>query len=295
VPGRFEKRLTSKRREAFFLDPASVRPMQRVSALFAVFSFVVLAGTASFAQDPPKDEKAGIRGRVIVEPELLAATERAIDDVRAEALRTSAHARRPRGRRLQPMMAAIPDLAVVVQGEDVRTEVPPPKTLVVEGMRFVPGQVLLTRPGAIAIENREQVPVTITGKEGVLATIPPGETKQVNLGADKDDQVLSIKEMPFARAVARVLERGLAVPFDANGDVPFIPLVEGEYDLSFWLGSQLLFGPTPFSVKRNGLSYIDATISANTVVTLAVKDASVQVAFPVAPIRTPPPAGDIEP
>jgi hypothetical protein len=57
-----------------------------------------------------------------------------------------------------------------------------------------------------------------------------------------------------------------------------------------------LFGPTPFSVKRNGLSYIDATISANTVVTVAVKDASVQVAVPVAPIQTPPtpPAGDSE-
>ena len=55
-----------------------MRPMHRVSAVFSVFSVVVLAATASFAQDPPKEEKAGIRGRVIVEPELLAATEWAV-------------------------------------------------------------------------------------------------------------------------------------------------------------------------------------------------------------------------
>jgi hypothetical protein len=268
-----------------------VRPMYRVSAAFAAFSFVLLVpfmAPPAHAQEPVRQEKAGIRGRVVVEPELLAATERPVDAIRAEALETSAHVRRPRGRRLLPMMAAMPDLAVVIQGEDVRVDSPSPKTVVIEGMRFVPGQVLLTRPGAIAIENRQAQTLTVMGKSGALATIAAGETKQVALSSDKEDQVLSLKELPFARAVAKVLDRGLAVPFDANGDMPFTPLVEGEYSISFWMGSELLYGPTPFQVKRNRTSYIDATISANSVVTVAVKDASMFVAVPVAQPVVPP-------
>ena len=265
--------------------------MYRVSAAFAALSSLLLVAfmaQPSHAQESGRQEKAGIRGRVVVEPELLAATERPIDVIRAEALETSAHVRRPRGRRLLPMMAAMPDLAVVIQGEDVRVDSPSPKTIVIEGMRFVPGQVLLTRPGSIAVENRQGQALTVMGKSGVLATIAAGETKQVALSSDKDDQVLFLKEMPFARAVAKVLDRGLAVPFDANGEMPFTSLVEGEYSISFWMGSEILYGPTLFQVKRNHTSYIDATISANSVVTVAVKDASMFVAVPVAQPVLPP-------
>jgi hypothetical protein len=95
--------------------------------------------------------------------------------------------------------------------------------------------------------------------------------------------------MPYVRGQARVLERGLALPIADNGDLPFTALVEGEYSVSFWLGTERLYQPTPFQHARNGLEYIDATVSANRVVTVAIKDASLQVAVPVAPIRTPPP------
>ena len=65
--------------------------MYRVSAAFAALSFLLLVSfmaQPSHAQESGRQEKAGIRGRVVVEPELLAATERPVDAIRAEALET---------------------------------------------------------------------------------------------------------------------------------------------------------------------------------------------------------------
>jgi hypothetical protein len=248
--------------------------------------FFVLVGTVSFAQEPNKDKESGIRGRVVVEPELLAATEGAVDEVVAAALRTPSYVRRPRGRRVHPVVASLPELQVVLQGEDTRADNAPPKTVVFEGHRFTPPQTLLTRPGPLAVENRHKTPITFTiGAE--TTTIGPGETKQLQLAVDK--HVLTPKEFPYAKGQVTVLERGIALPVDDNGDIAFTQLVEGEYNVTVWLGTSLLYQPTPFRLPRGGLSFIDATVSANRVVTVAIKDASLQVAVPVAPIRPPPP------
>ncbi len=250
------------------------------------FLFLVLVGTATFAQEPGKDKESGIRGRVVVEPELLAATEGPVDEVIAAALRTPSYARRPRGRRVHPVVASLPSLQVVLQGEDLRADGAPPKTVVFEGHRFTPPQTLMTRPGALAIENKHATPISFTiGAD--TTTIAPGETKQVTLLAGT--HVLSPKEFPYAKGQVQVLERGVVLPFDDNGDIAFMQLVEGEYNVTVWLGTELLYQPTPFRLPRGGLSYIDATVSANRVVTVAIRDASLQVAVPVAPIRPPPP------
>jgi hypothetical protein len=260
----------------------------RKVALAGLLVFVVADAATAQAPTP---QQAGLRGRVAIDVELLATAEWPLDATRLEALKTVGHVRRPRGRRLTPALGAIPDLAVVVEGEDVRGEAPPPKTVVFEGMRFSPGQALLTRPGNIAIENRQGQPLTVVDAKGqVLVTLAPGETKQAAL--TPGDHVISTKEFAFAKGVLKVLERGLALPIN-DGEVPFTPVVEGDYQLTFWLGSELLHGPTAFKIARNGLYFIDATISANTVVTVAVKDATVQVAIPVGqqPPR-PPPEGE---
>lgn len=246
----------------------------------------VLSATVH-AQDPAQNKQGGVRGRVVVEPALLAATEGPLPEALAAALRTTSYVKRPRGRPVARMMGPMPDLQVVIEGEEIRAEAGAPKTIVIEGYRFTPADVLLTRPGPVAIENKQASPVTVLQDKVVVDTIAPGETKQVTLAAG--EHLLSVREMPFALCSTRVLERGMVLPLDDNGDVPFVPLVDGEYSVSFWLGTERLFQPTAFALARNGLNFIDATVSANRVVTVAIKDASLQVAVPVAPIRQAPP------
>jgi hypothetical protein len=265
--------------------------MRSVGVIAGLVSSVLFAGGAR-AQDPPANKESGVRGRVVVEPALLAATEGPLDAGTVEALRTTSLVRRPLGRVQRGMMGPMPDLQVVIEGEDLRVESAPPRTLVFEGYRFSPSQVLLTRPGAIAVENRHATPITVMKGSEVAATIAPKETAQVSLAAG--EHVLSVREMPYARGQARVLERGMALPMSDNGDLPFTALVEGEYSVSFWLGTERLYQPTPFQHTRNGLEYIDATVSANRVVTVAIKDASLQVAVPVAPVRAPSPVPEPE-
>lgn len=271
----------------------TVRAMRRFRLGASTFFFVVLVGSAVFAQEPPPAAReAGVRGRIIVAPELQAATELPVDKARAESMRTPAHVRRPRGRKILPMMEPVPELSIVVEGEDVRADNAPPKTIVLEAMRFVPGQVLLTRPGPLAVENRQGQPITILDGDKPLDTIPVGETRQVTLTAGA--HTLSMRELPYARASVKVLERGRVLPLDANGDIPFVAFVEGDYQLSFWLGVGELHR-RDFSIARNGLDYIDGTVSGNTVVDVSIKDVADRIAAPMPAPPPPPPAPEAPP
>jgi hypothetical protein len=241
---------------------------------------VVCACGGALAQGvPPKD--AGVRGRVVVEPALHHAKTGPLDRVTAEALRTPAQVRRPAGRALHPMVGPLPELKIVLEGEDLRAEPASPSTLVLEGHRFVPPQVLLTRPGAVAIENRHATALTVVRDGAASVKIGPGETVQISLQAG--EHMLTVREMPYARGHARVLERGLALRLEDNGDLRFTPLPEGDYSVSFWLGSERLFQPTAFRHNRNSVEFIEATVSANRVVTVTIKDATVQVVAPSVP------------
>ena len=252
--------------------------MLRVTETLALVAFTLLVGTSLLAQAPPSEKARGVRGRVVVAPELLAATEWPVDASRAGALRTPANARRGQGRKLQPMTEALPDIAVVVEGDDVRADSQPPKTLVIEGMRFVPGQALLARPGPIAIENKQGIAVTIVdGNRRVLKELGVGETAQITLPEGLNQ--LAMKELPYAAASVRVLSRGRFLTIDDAGELAQVPLSGGDYTLSFYLGANEL-RRQPLQVPENGQLFIDATISANTVVDVSVKDASVQLAVP---------------
>ncbi|MBM4283434.1 MAG: hypothetical protein FJ137_22715 [Deltaproteobacteria bacterium] len=238
---------------------------------------LLVAAFASWSAlaDPPSE--VGLRGRLVVAPELLAAKEWAVDDRRAEALRTPANVRRPRGRPIAAMTEARPELTVVVIGEDLR-DAPAERRLVVDGMRFLPGQLLVPRVGDVIIENKQSVEITVLDGKTALQKIPAGTTGTVTLTAGMHE--LSMRELPYAHASVRVLEHAKVLPFAADGSLPLVDVPSGEYTLAFFLGAAEL-RTQKLTVTPNTLLFIDATVSANTVVDVTVKDASVQIAIPV--------------
>jgi hypothetical protein len=234
--------------------------------------------------DPPKE--VGVRGRLVVAAELASAKVWPVDEERAKLLRSPANIRRLRGRVPLPLKEPMPALAVVVEGEDVRAVPSPERRLVVEGMRFSPGQALLPRAGSIVIENQHDTFVTVVDTRVVggktetnaLATIAAGAKESVELG--DGEHTLGLKELPYARANVRVLRQGRILPVNADGTIPYVDLASGDYSLAFFLGAAEL-RREPLTIAPNGLVFIDATVSANTVVDVTQKDANLQVAVPV--------------
>ncbi len=244
---------------------------------FALSILAVALGAVPVSADPARE--TGIRGRLVVSPELLAAKEWPVDKVRAEALRTPANVRRARGRPVKPMTEARPPISVVVDSEDLRNEPLPPLGVVVEGMRFTPGQLLLPHPGSITVENRQGQSVTIVDQSGKeLGTIEAGAKAPVSLGAGKHE--LSMKELPYARASVTVLAHAKLLPVGADGSIPLVEVPGGDYELAFYLGAAEL-RTQKLTLPDAGLLFIDATLSENTVVDVTIKDASVQIAIPV--------------
>ena len=267
-----------------------MRPMLRPSFTLALAALTVVLGAGLFdpalAQSVPTDRQKSVRGRVVVSPELLAATEWPVDAARAAALRTPANTRRPQGRKLHHITESTPAISIVIEGDDVRPDNLPPKTLVVEGMRFVPGQALLTRPGPIAIENRQGIPLSVVdASKRVLKTLAVGETAQVSL--PEGVNVLVLKELPYAAATVRVLKRGRFLSIDDSGELSPVDLTGGDYYLSFYLGANQL-RREKMTIPENGQRFIDATISENTVVDVSIKDAAIQIAIPLTTDDIPP-------
>ncbi len=258
----------------------------RVSSFLSATASTLIAATALFVPptlaqpEPTQEAQRGIRGRVIVAPELLGATEWPVDATRAAALRTPANVRRGQGRKLQPMTESLPDIAVILEGPNVRPDNLPPRTLVIQGMRFSPGQALLARPGPIAVENKQGIAVTLVDEKGnTLKALGVDETAQISL--PEGQHVIAMKELPYAVATVKVLPRGRVISFnDETGDIPLVPIDPDDYTLSFYLGANELFRKA-LSMPDKGVLFIDATISQNTVVDVTIKDASVQIAVPV--------------
>jgi len=259
----------------------------RRSKFVASVAFAALAALASQGAlaDPPRE--TGLRGRLVIAREILAAKEWPVDAGRAKALRTPANVRRHRGRAAVPLMEPIPAISVVVEGEDVRADAPPTRKITLEGMRFSPGQALLPRSGPLTIENKQGVTLTIldtrTSSDNqtetkAVATIAPGATEDIVL-LDGDHQ-LSMKELPYARATVKVLRQGKLLPVADDGTIPLVDLPGGDYSLAFFLGAAEL-RREPMKIAANGLVFIDATISANTVVDVVQRDATLQIAVPV--------------
>ena len=256
----------------------------------AAAAAILLLAAAAGAQEAPPDKQRGVRGRVIVAPELWRADTWPITGVREAALRSGAIVRRPVGRALKPLVEHAPPLTVMLEGGGLRQESPETPTLKVTGMRFVPGSIVVPRAVVARVQNGEAVPITIIGGDCGPVKIAPGETGDVSLKPptpSADGTVapveLSVAEWPFAKALARVLPSGRTLPVK-DGEVPLQDIPGGEYTLTFFLGAEPI-RQQPLTVPERGVVFIDATVSAKGAVDVSIKDSAV---VPVAPVLPPP-------
>jgi hypothetical protein len=240
---------------------------------------LVIALSASVRAQPqrvPLDQEQGVRGRVVIAPELLS-TPVPLSPERERRLRGTAIVRRPMGRKLQLLAEPPSAFVVMLEGEGLRggDNVAQP-LLIVQGMRFSPGGLVIPRPTRLQIENKQSMAVTILAGARPTRPIAPGEIGEIELAAGQ--HLLTIKELPFASADVRVLERGRALPLN-DDEIPLTDIPGGTYDLTFFFGAEPL-RIQPIIVPDTSLVFIDATVSALKVVEVSVKDASMRVAVP---------------
>lgn len=248
-----------------------------------------LTGSEASAQEEPIEREQGVRGRVVVAPE-LPTTPWPLSEEREAALKTAALVRR--SVRLASRISEPPGpLVVMLEGDGIKQDRLDVPKLVLEGMRFTPGGIVVPRVVPVPVENKMQTPVTlIDGNGSVLAQVGPGQTVEVALNAGTT--IMRVKEMPFATTSVRVLERGRVLPVE-SGDIPLTDIPGGLYMLSFFLGSEPL-RVQELTVPDESLVFIDATVSQKGVVDISIKDASQREAVrpsgvPKEPAPAPPP------
>lgn len=236
--------------------------------------FVAIATTLARADVVVDKQQRGVRGRVVVAPELFT-TPVPVTGERERLLRTPAIVRRALGRPVRPIVEPAPALTVMLEGE-FRQLPAESQNIRLEGMRFLPGTLVLPRAMSIQVENRQAQTATIVEGNVALASIPPGGT--VDIPLKTGEHLLSVKELGFATASVRVLDHGHVLPVQ-NGEIPLVDIAGGEYTLTFFLGAEPL-RIQPLVVPEGGLLYMDASVSALRVVEVSVKDASMRFALP---------------
>lgn len=263
--------------------PVPAFPAFAAFAAFAVFgAFAVLVPFAARAQDVPLEKQKGVRGRVVVAPELLS-TPVPIEGERERLLRGTALVRRPMGRKPLPLVENPGDLVVMLEGEGLpKPEGATLPKLVFSSMRFTPGSIVTARPTRVQIENKQGTPITVESATAAGAAkssgpIAPGATGEIDLAAG--DHLVTVKELPFASASVRVLDKGRPLPLTAEGEIPLVDIPGGGYQLTFFLGAEPL-RIQPINVPDRELVFIDATVSALKVVEVSIKDASMRIAVP---------------
>lgn len=257
---------------------------QRSLLLAALLLACALGETQSaHAQTPDANlGRSGVRGRLVIAPELSEAERWPISQERLDGSRGAYRVRRPSGATAQiPAMEPAPELMVVLEG--VRAKKASDRLLVVERQRFVPGQILVPLPSKLVVENKQPSEITIVTDEGnELVTIPPGEKRPVDV--DEGVQRLRVKEFGYATATVRTLPKAQVLPVTDKGFIAPTPLPGAEYRLAFYHGAEPLL-VRPLKVPADSYIAIDASISKNRVVTVSIKDGDLQVLMPRAPRR----------
>jgi hypothetical protein len=250
----------------------------------AIVGLVVVALAQAPAARAAEKMDPGVRGKLTLAPE-LSTSEWPMSAEEEKARRAPARVRRPTGRaELTPLAEPTPELLVVLEGARPGDQVLPRK-LVVQGHRFVPGQLLLPKAGDVTIENKMGRKITIIDAQGrALVALEPGESKAAPLA--EGTATLAVEELPYARATVRVLERAKVLPVGKNGEIDFVPVDAGDYKLVVYHGAEAVY-QQPFQLPEDKVFFVDATVSAKAVVTIAVKDATVRIAVPQ---NTPPPS-----
>jgi hypothetical protein len=247
-----------------------------------VLCLALLAGQAS-AQVALRREE-GIRGKVVIAPELLKSTTRVVDAARAATLRTPARLRWPSGRTLAPVTEPRGEILVVLNGRDAPREARTPPTVVARGMQFFPSQVLLPRAGEFLLKNEQKSALVVMFEDAerkanvdTRVSIAPGEIGRIP--APEGNWQLVVEDTPSQRVAVTVLHDGRVLKMADNGDVAFIEVPGGDYTLSVYVGSTVL-SQKPLTIPERGLMYFEATV------TEAATD-------PVAWVTTPMPARDL--
>lgn len=252
---------------------------QPTSTLRATLTLCCL--TTTFATSAAAEAgaiKSGVRGRVIVAPELSSATHWPARDEIVARVTAGARVRRPSGHAApQPLLLERLPLVIVLEGVRHQQAVPPTE-LRVEGQRFVPAEVVLPRPGRLRLTNAHRTQATVRDSAGaVIAALPPGESAEIDL--DVGEHTLTLTEYPFARAQVRALGPSRVLTVTRTGDIPAVPVDEGDYQLAFYEGARALQVQT-LQVPASRYVAIDGSVSANGVVTVSVKEGDLQVAAP---------------
>ncbi|HEY4222492.1 MAG TPA: hypothetical protein VGO62_14150 [Myxococcota bacterium] len=249
--------------------------MTRLCAPLCV-AIALASASAVAADEVPLDKQKGVRGRVVIAPELLT-TPVKLTGPREKALRGTALIRRPLGRPIAPLVEPPPALVVMLEGDGIRDENPEQQKVKIEGQRFLPSSLVMARVANLHVENHQKEDLTlIDDKGGVLGKIPAGGAIDAPLRAGEHE--LSLAEMPYATASVRVLERGRVLPLK-DGEIPLVEISGGEYQLTFFFGAEPL-RIQPLPIPEQGLVFIDATVSALKVVEVSLKDASMRIAVP---------------
>lgn len=275
------------------MNVAKLSDSDRRPPLFgAVLLLACALGDADgvLAQTPDANlGRSGVRGRLVIAPELSDAERWPISQERLDGSRGAYRVRRPSGATANiAAMEPAPELMVVLEG--VRAKKAPERVLVVERQRFVPGQILVPLPSKLVVENKQPGEITIVTEEGVeLVTIPAGAKRTVDV--DEGVQRLRVKEFGYATATVRTLPKAQVLPVTEKGFIAPTPLPGAEYRLAFYHGAEPLL-VRPLKVPADSYIAIDASISKNRVVTVSIKDGDLQVLMPRVPRRTlprPPP------
>ena len=235
------------------------------------------AGLAKRKKRAP-DGRRGVRARIVVSSELMEARNWPVREERGDALQGVHRIRRPHGPAgITPMEEPRLPLRVVLEG--ARAKSPSRQRISVDGMRFVPAEVVITKGTELEITNRETRFITIDReKGGELAIIEKGKSEQAKL--PKGEHILKLRSFPFAKAKVKVLPEATFLEWDEEGEVDLLDVKPGKYQLAFYLGAHAL-RVQEIEVPEEGVIAIDATVSANGVVTVSLKDGDLQV--PVRP------------
>lgn len=227
--------------------------------------------------------KSGVRGRVIIARELAQATVQPVLAGEKAWYQTQANVRRASGRGVKATLTEpVPELLIVIEGvKPANAEV---RAVRFQGLRFVPSSLLVPKPARLKVYNDEAFPIEV-GAADVTEKIEPGGSAFLELPAGRFD--LRVLNQSFARGDVNVLETATVLPVKGDGLIDPVPVEPGEYQLGFYWGATPLQVQS-ISIATNAMVAIDASISANRVVTVSVKDGSLQAIGQ--PNQPPPPA-----
>lgn len=226
------------------------------------------------AKKRASEARRGVRARIVVSSELMEATDWPVREERADELQGVHRIRRPLGPAgITPMREPRLPLRVVLEGAHDKSV--PKQRIAVEGMRFVPAEVVITKETELEIVNREERFITVDREKGrEIAIIAKGKTEKAKL--PKGEHVLKLRSFPFAKAKVKVLPTATFLEWDEEGEVGLLDVKPGKYQLAFYLGAHAL-RVQEIEVPEEGVIAIDATVSANGVVTVSLKDGDLQV------------------